>query len=192
MRHVLCCSLAVLSALSLCAAEPSTPPAAAMDTASHAVLQAEKSERKPPLTASRDYVPELIKTANGWNVQDFASSFFNSNSEEITVTMKMVSDDPKFVFANGQVGTYTKTVKLRPMQGETDNIYIGSPTFGKPEWPVAPQTNFTGSVEFSSSKPFYYYFLRETEVGEAPDATDAYFAGWKPWRMTCQQRGTTT
>ena len=37
-------------------------------------------------------------------------------------------------------------------------------------------------MEFSSSKPFYYYFLRETEVGEAPDATDAYFAGWKPWR----------
>ena len=96
--------------------------------------------------------------------------------------MKMVSDDPKFVFANGQVGTYTKTYKLRPMQGETDNIYIGSPTFGKPEWPVAPMTNFTGSVEFSSSKPFYYYFLRETEVGEAADATDAYFAGWRPWR----------
>ncbi len=50
-----------------------------------------------------------IQTAKGWNVQDFASSFFNPNSEEITVTMKLLSDDPKFVFANGQVGTYTKT-----------------------------------------------------------------------------------
>ena len=39
--------------------------------------------------------------------------------------MKMVSDDSKFVFANGQVGTYTKTYKFRPMQGDTDNIYIG-------------------------------------------------------------------
>lgn len=76
------------------------------------------------------------------------------------------SDDPKFVFANGQVRTYTKTCKLRPMQGTTDNIYVGSPTFGKPDWPVAPKTNFTGSVEFTGSKPFYYYFLRETEVGD--------------------------
>jgi hypothetical protein len=183
MRHVLCCSLAVLSALSLRAAEPSTVPAAATDTASHAVLQpGQKLGEKATMHRFEKLRAGAIKTANGWNVQDFASSFFNPNPEEITVTMKMVSDDPKFVFANGQVGTYTKTVKLRPMQGETDNIYIGSPTFGKPEWPVAPLTNFTGSVEFSSSKPFYYYFLRETEVGEAPDATEAYFAGWRPWR----------
>ena len=60
-----------------------------------------------------------VKTADGWNVQDFASSFFNPHPEGITVTMKMVSDDPKFLFANGQVGTYTKTYKLRPMQGTT-------------------------------------------------------------------------
>ena len=97
------------------------------------------------------------------------------------MTMKMVSDDPQFVFANGQIGTFTKTYKLRPMQGQTDNIYIGSPAFGKPEWPVAPLTNFTGTVEFSSPTPFYYYFLRETEVGEAADATAAYFAAWKTW-----------
>jgi hypothetical protein len=165
------------------AAEPASVPAAATDTASHAVLQTGvRLGEKGTVHRFERLRAGAIKTATGWNVQDFASSFFNPNSEEITVTMKMVSDDPKFVFANGQVGTYTKTLKLRPMQGETDNIYIGSPTFGKPEWPVAPLTNFTGFVEFSSSKPFYYYFLRETEVGEAPDATDAYFAGWKSWR----------
>lgn len=165
------------------AAEPTSVPVAATDTASHAVLQTGvRLGEKATVHRFEKLRAGAIKTATGWNVQDFASSFFNPNSEEIAVTMKMVSDDPKFVFANGQVGTYTKSLKLRSMQGETDNIYIGSPTFGKPEWPVAPLTNFTGSVEFSSSKPFYYYFLRETEVGEAPDATDAYFAGWKSWR----------
>ena len=175
--------LVFLPALSLPAAEPTTVPSAATDTASHVVLQAGKRfGEKATIHRFEKLRAGAIKTAKGWNVQDFASSFFNPNSEEITVTMKMVSDDPKFVFANGQVGTYTKTLKLRPMQGETDNIYIGSPTFGKPEWPVAPMTNFTGSVEFLSSKPFYYYFLRETEIGEAADPTDAYFAGWRQWR----------
>jgi hypothetical protein len=60
-------------------------------------------------------------------------------------------------------------------------LYIGSPTFGKPEWPVAPHTNFTGSMEFVGTKPFYYYFLRPTEIGAAADPTDAYFAAWKTW-----------
>ena len=64
-------------------------------------------------------------------MQDFASSFFNPNPEEITVTMTLVSDDPKFVFANGQVGTYTKHYKFAAMHGGTDNIYIGSPKFGQ-------------------------------------------------------------
>ena len=63
-------------------------------------------------------MPGRSRPPTGWNVQDFASSFFNPHPEEITVTMKMVSDDPKFLFANGQVGTYTKTYKLRPMQGD--------------------------------------------------------------------------
>jgi hypothetical protein len=166
-----------------CAAEPATPPAAATETASHAVLRAGKKLGEKSTTHRFEKLRAGdIKTTKGWNVQDFASSFFNPTSEEITVTMKMVSDDPKFVFVNGQVSTFTKTYKLRPMRGQTDNIYIGSPAFGKPDWPVAPKTNFVGSVEFSSSKPFYYYFLRETEVGVAVDATDAYFAAWKPWR----------
>ena len=33
------------------------------------------------------------------------------------MSMKLVSDDPHFRFANGQTGTYTKGYKLRPMQG---------------------------------------------------------------------------
>ncbi|MCI0491649.1 MAG: hypothetical protein L0Z07_01785 [Planctomycetes bacterium] len=178
---IFCLSVA-FPALSLCAAEPTALPAAATDTASHAVLQAgKKLGGKSTTHRFENLRAGAIQTAKGWNVQDFASSFFNPTSEEITVTMKMVSDDPKFVFANGQAGTFTKTYKLRPMQGETDNIYIGSPAFVGAPWPVAPKTNFTGSVEFSSPTPFYYYFLRETEVGEAVDATDAYFAAWKPW-----------
>ncbi len=182
MKYRLFCLVTALVALLPQAAEPAAPPAAATDTASHAVVPAGKRLGEKATTHRFERLRAgAVKTERGWNVQDFASSFFNPNSEEITVTMKMVGDDPKFVFANGQVGTYTKTYKLRPMRGETDNIYIGSPAFGKPEWPVAPKTNFTGSVEFSSSKPFYYYFLRETEVGEAVDATDAYFAAWKPW-----------
>ena len=158
------------------------PPAAATDTGSHVVLPVGKSlGEKATMHRYEKLRAGAVKTAQGWKVQDFASSFFNPNPEEITVTMRLVSDDPKFQFANGQAGTYTKIYKLRPMQGDTDNIYIGSLAFGKPEWPVATHTCFTGSVEFSSTKPFYYYFLRETEVGEAPDATDAYFAAWKAW-----------
>jgi hypothetical protein len=177
------CLLAFPFVFSLSAAESPKPGGATTDTASHVVLQAgKKLGERATVHRFVKLRAGAVKTDKGWNVQDFASSFFNPNSQEVTVTMKMVSDDPKFVFANGRVGTYTKTYKLRPMQGTTDNIYVGSPTFGKPEWPVAPKTNFTGSVEFSAAKPFYYYFLRETEVGEAPDAADAYFAVWKPWR----------
>ena len=122
-----------------------------------------------------------VKTEKGWNVQDFASAFFNPSLEGISVSMKMVSDDPKFRFANGQVGVFTKTYPLGPLRACTDNIYIGNPSLGKPNWPVAYGTNFTGSVEFAGSKPFYYYMLRETDVGKDPDLTKAYYAAWNPW-----------
>lgn len=121
-----------------------------------------------------------INTEKGWNVQDFASGFFNPNTVQIIVTMTMVSNDPKFVFANGHIGKYTKTVVLPPMFGATDNIYVGSAAFGKQDWPVAQGTNFIGSVEFSSSKPFYYYMLPETGIGEDVDITKAYFKAWIP------------
>ncbi len=183
MKYVLFCLLVAQSAGPLPATEPGTPPAAAPDTAAHAVLPPGKKLGEKATTHRFEKLRSgAIETAQGWNVQDFACSFLNPNPEEITITMKMVSDDPKFVFATGQVGTFTKAHKLQPMQGTTDNIYIGSPTFGTPYWPVAPKTNFTGSMEFSSPKPFYYYFLRHTEVGEAPDVTDAYFKAWKSWR----------
>jgi hypothetical protein len=68
------------------------------------------------------------QTVNGWwDVQDFAHSYFNPNAEEITVNLKMTSDDPKFVFTNGQVGTYTKEYHLKPLSGTSDNVYIGAP-----------------------------------------------------------------
>ena len=123
-----------------------------------------------------------IKTDKGWSVQDFAHSFFNPNSDTIIISLKMVSDNPDFIFANGQVGTYKKTYKLKPMFGITDNVFI-CPVFEKiykPDWPVSAKTNFTGSVEFSSSKPFYYYLLHETPVCESSDIDDAYFNAWNP------------
>jgi hypothetical protein len=126
----------------------------------------------------------VTKTAKGWwNVQDFAHSFFNPNAEEITVKLKMTSDDPKFVFANGQVGTYTKEYRLKPLFGETDNVYIGAPFIAvglKPDWPVPEKLNFTGSVEFSGSKPFYYFMLHETPEGVSPDLVVAYHVAWDP------------
>ena len=122
-----------------------------------------------------------IKTEKGWNVQDFAHSMFNPNSEEITINLKMVSDDSKFVFSNGQVGTYTKTYQIKPMFGVTDNVYI-CPAFEhyKPNWPVSAKANFTGSVEFSGSKPFYYFMLHQTPVGESNDLVEAYYTAWIP------------
>ena len=125
-----------------------------------------------------------IRTAQGWwNVQDFAHSLFNPNSEEIIIDLKMISDDPKFVFANGQVGTYTKAYHLKPFFGITDNVYL-CPVFEslspKPNWPVPSRSNFTGSVEFSSSKPFYYFMLHETPEGVSPDLVKAYFMAWDP------------
>jgi hypothetical protein len=125
-----------------------------------------------------------IRTPKGWwNVQDFAHSLFNPNSEEITVNLKMASDDPKFVFANGQVGTFTKTYQLKPLFGVTDNVYL-CPVFEslkpKPNWPVSSRSNFTGSVEFTSSKPFYYFMLHQTPEGVSPDLVKAYFMAWDP------------
>jgi len=119
-----------------------------------------------------------IKTEKGWKVQDFASGFFNPNSKQITITMTAISDDPKFVFSNGKVGTYTKTYVLKPMFGVTDNVYIGTMAYVTLGFPVAHGTYFTGSVEFSSSEPFYYYMLPETNIGEDEDVTKAYLKAW--------------
>ena len=126
----------------------------------------------------------VIRTAEGWwNVQDFAHSMFNPNAEEITVTVKMTSDDPKFVFGNGQVGTYTKEYRVAPLQGTGGNVYLCAVCFApgtKPNWPVPTKSNFTGSVELSGSKPFYYFMLHETPEGVSPDLVDAYFKAWDP------------
>lgn len=126
----------------------------------------------------------VTQTANGWwDVQDFADSFFNPNAEEITINLKMISDDPKFTFANGQVGTYTKEYHLKPLFGTTDNIYIGANFVAvgmKPDWPVSMESNFIGSLEVSASKPFYFFILHETPEGISPDLAVAYHLAWDP------------
>ena len=122
-----------------------------------------------------------LKTDNGWNVQDFAHAFFNPNPNPITIRLEMVCDDPGFVFSDGQTGTYFKTYALKPMFGVTDNVFI-CPAFEKygPDWPVSAGTNFTGSVEFTCSDPFYYYLLHPTPASEAETMEEAYFKGWDP------------
>jgi hypothetical protein len=105
---------------------------------------------------------------------------FNPNAEEITVNLKMTSDDPTFVFANGQVGTFTNIYRLKPLHGHTDNVYI-CPVFpSKFNWPVSSRSNFTGSVEFTSAKAFYYFMLHETPEGVSPDLVKAFFMAWDP------------
>ena len=185
MKYSISCLLVGLVVLPLGAAEPAPFPVAATSTASHAVIEPGKHLGEKALVHRFEKLRAgAIKTEKGWNVQDFASAFFNPSREAFVVTMKMVCDDPTFVFSNGQVGTFTKTYQMRPMHSRTDNIYLGSPSQSRfrGQWPVARKTNFTGSLEFSSSKPFYYYMLRETDIGEKPDASDAYYAAWKPWR----------
>lgn len=125
-----------------------------------------------------------IRTAKGrWNVQDFAYSLFNPSSEEITVNLKMVSDDPRFVFANGQIGTYTKAYHLKPLFGTTDNVYI-CPVFSKigkaHNWPVLSRSNFAGSVKFAGSRPFYCFILHETPAAVSRNLVRAYFKAWDP------------
>jgi hypothetical protein len=178
------CFSVYLTVLPLGAAEPAPLPVAAPNTARHAVIEPGSSlGEKARVHRFEKLRAGAIKTEKGWNVQDFASSFFNPNREPILVTMKMVCDDPKFLFSNGQVGTFTKAYRIRPMHSQSDNIYLGSPTQSRfcGQWPVGRETNFTGSLEFSSSKPFYYYMLRETEVGLRPDVTAAYFSAWDRW-----------
>jgi hypothetical protein len=173
--------IAVVVALPARGQEPVSCPAPGCGPGSHI-------GEKSTVFRFRNLRAGAIKTDKGWNVQDFASSFFNPNSVQITVTMTLVSDDPKFVFNNGQIGTFTKTFVLPPMFGITDNIYIGylegniggTADNGKPNQPVANGTNFTGSVEFFSSEPFYYYMLPVTGIGEGPDPERAYFNAWDP------------
>ena len=170
-----------MGALQVRAQEPAPHPTAPVNYASHNVSKARNLlGAKSTIFRFENLRSGAIKTKSGWEVQDFASGFFNPNSVQITITMKMVSDDPKFVFANGQVGTYTKTYEFRPMFGGTDNVYIGSAAFGKANWPVARGAYFTGSVEFSSSTPFYYYMLPVTGIGKDADITKAYFKAWNP------------
>ena len=80
MKYRLFCLVTALVVLLPRAAEPATPPAADTDTASHAVLQAGKNTRRESHVHRFEKLRAgAIKTANGWNVQDFASSFFNPN-----------------------------------------------------------------------------------------------------------------
>ena len=173
--------IAVAGVLPTRAQEPTQRSAAGIDHEAHGASKVRNLRGgKSTVFRFENLRSGAIRTKNGWNVQDFAPSFFNPNSVQITVNMTLVSDDPKFVFSNGRIGTYTKTHVFRPMFGATDNIYIGSTAFGKQDWPVAQGTNFIGSVEFSSSEAFYLVMLGDpaTGIGEDEDLTKAYFKAW--------------
>jgi hypothetical protein len=128
-----------------------------------------------------------IKTGDGWNLKDWAISIFNPNAEDITVTWKLISDDPKFAFRNS-VGTWTQTLKIPAMRIRTYNVYgpriyaSYDPTVS--HFPVPALTNFTGSTEFSSSLPFYVYAGHQFETGESsgPDPDAAWYKAWDVWQ----------
>jgi hypothetical protein len=55
----------------------------------------------------------VIRTTSGWNAKDFAASLMNPNSVEVTLIWKLTSDDPKYVFRDGGVGTCYR-IRLEP------------------------------------------------------------------------------
>jgi ribosomal protein S19 len=133
-----------------------------------------------------------VKTSSGWNVKDFAVAMMNPNSQEITVTWRLISDDPKFRFRDNSVGTWTRTFTIPPLMGRTFNVYVGSHTFepvvvaGDPtvtHFAVLRLTNFRGATEFSSSLPFYVFSGQQFETAEvnSSDADHAYHEGWNVW-----------
>ena len=122
-----------------------------------------------------------IKTERGWNTTDFALSLYNPNLKPVTVTWKLIADDPNFVYNNyAGKGTWTKKFTLNPDDGITDNVYCGLFP-GNPSWPVPVESNWTGHMELSSDDPFYVYVLPCTPQVEGPDATMAVRKGWLLW-----------
>src|ERR1700730_460493 len=61
----------------------------------------------------------LIKEPDGWNFRDFAVTLMNPNSTPIPVNLKLISDDPNFVFLDGHEGTWQRTFKLPRLAGMT-------------------------------------------------------------------------
>ena len=118
-----------------------------------------------------------IKTARGWNVQDWAMQAYNPNAKTIELTWKLIADDPNFVYRDGRKGTWTKLFKLGAMRGEGGNVA----GLLSPDYPIPSGTNWTGVTEFSSSEPFYVYILAPTPIVEGPDALLACRKGWFLW-----------
>jgi hypothetical protein len=164
----------------------------------HSLLNRSPQESSAPATANvagkstRHVYTHLrsgaVRTSNGWNVKDFAASIMNPNAEGISVVLKMISDDPKFVFRDGSVGIWAHTYEIPPLSSVTYNPYgplttaLQIPTVIV--CPVRALTNFTGSAEFSSSLPFYVYSGHEFETGEvtSADPDRAWLDAWNPWK----------
>lgn len=126
----------------------------------------------------------VIKTSAGWNAKDFAVHIMNPNLNEITVTWKLISDDPKFIFRDGSVGTWSKSQRIPPLGAGSYNVsgprvyQIMDSTVE--HFPIPPLTNFTGSAEFSGSAPFYAFSGKAFETVEATDS-DPDRAWYKAW-----------
>lgn len=131
----------------------------------------------------------VIKTSKGWSVKDFAVAVMNPNSQEITVTWKLISDDPKFVFRGGSVGTWTRSYKIPPMAGYTYNVYgaytpefwaVHDPQNTVTHFAVSRLTNFKGSTEFSSTLPFYVFSGQQFEIPETTsgDPDSSWYSSW--------------
>jgi len=126
----------------------------------------------------------VIRTARGWNAKDFAASLMNPNSTEITVVWKLTSDNPKYTFRDGRVGTWTGRTQIAAVHSTTLNFYAPAAAArydpAVTNFPVRPLSNFTGSVEFSSTLPFYVFSGPQFESSEhtADDPDMAWFEAW--------------
>jgi hypothetical protein len=126
----------------------------------------------------------VIRTARGWNAKDFAASLMNPNSTDITLVWKLTSDDPKYTFRDGRVGTWTGRTQIAAMHGATLNFYSPAAEArydpAVTNFPVRPLSNFTGSVEFSSTLPIYVFSGHQFESSErtADDPDMAWYEAW--------------
>ncbi|MBI4349258.1 MAG: Ig-like domain-containing protein [Elusimicrobia bacterium] len=122
------------------------------------------------------------REGSGWRVQDFGIAIVNPSDRPLTVTWTMTADDPGYRFTDGRAGSWSRTATLPPVSGLVDNIYSGYNTGST--YPVAYQTWFTGTIEYSADRPFYVYSPLAFTTPAAADADHkaAYKKAWAAWR----------
>lgn len=128
----------------------------------------------------------MRQVGNEWEVEDFAFHFANPSDRDIDVEWKIISDDPTLRFVDGQVGTWTKRLPLKPKGYQSLNIIGGEVR----DFVIAPYTFFLGRSEVRGcvrgSSPcvpteFYAYLLPQVPVTRGTDANLAWYEAWDVW-----------